>query len=209
MIVAVSALVLAAGSAGAGTVVISGTADPFLAGASSGNSVSFSPDTGLANTDFAPAESPVGIALKPGETVVTISDVTGTVLNYGGPGPASGGDGPTGGGDVSSDTVFANGFIERVSGFTNLPINSLVGVFYDPSSLTNTVFEIGSGGSFAIPVGATELYLGTIDEYQWNNNSGAFTASVSVPEPAAWALMLAGFGGLGVAMRARRKTATA
>jgi len=29
-----------------------------------------------------------------------------------------------------------------------------------------------------------------------------------VPEPAAWTLMLIGFGGLGVALRSRRKVAT-
>jgi hypothetical protein len=28
-----------------------------------------------------------------------------------------------------------------------------------------------------------------------------------VPEPATWAMMLMGFGGLGVALRARRRTA--
>ena len=33
--------------------------------------------------------------------------------------------------------------------------------------------------------------------------------AVGVPEPATWAMMLVGFGGLGVAMRSRRKLATA
>lgn len=37
--------------------------------------------------------------------------------------------------------------------------------------------------------------------------SGSVTASV--PEPAAWALLLVGFGALGVCLRARRKTALA
>ena len=35
------------------------------------------------------------------------------------------------------------------------------------------------------------------------------SAVASVPEPATWAMMLVGFGGLGVAMRSRRKLATA
>ena len=50
------------------------------------------------------------------------------------------------------------------------------------------------------------------------NNDGNFlfdstgltaTISSAVPEPASWAMMLAGFGGLGAAMRMRRKPATA
>jgi len=39
--------------------------------------------------------------------------------------------------------------------------------------------------------------------------SGVTAIERGVPEPATWALMLAGFGGLGVALRARRKVASA
>ena len=45
-----------------------------------------------------------------------------------------------------------------------------------------------------------------------NNNFGGSSGTfnlTAVPEPATWAMMLVGFGGLGVAMRSRRKMATA
>ena len=44
------------------------------------------------------------------------------------------------------------------------------------------------------------------------NNFGGIQGTfnlTAVPEPASWAMMLVGFGGLGVAMRSRRKLATA
>lgn len=194
-IVVATGLMLAAGSAAA-TVTIPGTADPFLAGAPSGAFV----DWGGGDDDIAPADSPVGFAVTAGETV-TISDITGSVCNN--PGP------PCATGPISSSSFTPNGFTERVSGFTNLTINSLIGVFVDPTSTTNTVFEIGSGGSFVVPAGATEFYLATVDGFQWNNNSGAFQADVSVPEPAEWALLLAGFAGLGAALRSRRRAIAA
>jgi len=203
MIGAVSALVLAAGSAGAGAVTVPGTSNPFLAGAPSGATVTYV----TTDVDTAPGESPVGVAVTPGG-LINISDVTGTLSN----GPCCAFDGPTGGAATDSTAFTASGFTELVSGFTGLPLNSLIGVFYGPNPAdpgVDSVFEIGNGGVFTVPVGATELYLGTVDSYQYNNNLGAFSAQVSVPEPATWALMLVGFGGLGVAMRSRRKLATA
>jgi hypothetical protein len=206
-IAAASALVLAAGSAAAGGVTdlsVPGTADPFLAGAPSGGSVTFS--TG--DVDTAPAESPTGFAVTPGETVA-ITYLSGLVSH----GPCCALTGPAGGpeGNASSFSFTAT-FPELVSGFSNLPFDSLVGVFYgpDPSDPgVDTVFEIGKGGIFVVPTGTTELYLGTVDSYQWNNNLGAFDVAVGVPEPAAWALMLVGLGAMGATLRSRRKLAVA
>ncbi|HEY1926158.1 MAG TPA: PEPxxWA-CTERM sorting domain-containing protein [Caulobacteraceae bacterium] len=194
-IVAVSALTLAAGGAWAGTYVVPGTSDPFLAGAPSGASVDF----GGGIVDSAPADSPVGIAVTAGQKV-TISNVTGTVSN----GPGIPANGPTGGGGISSSAFTPTGFTELVAGYSDLPINSLVGVFLTPGG-GDQVFEVGNGGTLIAPVGTTKFYLATVDGFQWSNNSGAFTATVAVPEPAAWAMMLLGLGGIGVALRSRRR----
>jgi hypothetical protein len=199
LIAAVSALVLAAGAAEAGVIniVVPGTADPFLAGAGPGGTVTF--DTG--DVDTAPDESPVGIAVTAGQTL-HFFNVTGAVSN----GSCCTAVGPGGGAPISSNSFTAAGFTEEVAGFTDLPINSLVGVFVDPSSTNNAVFEIGSGGNFVVPTGVTELYLGTVDGYQWNNNFGAFNLSVvALPEPATWAMMLLGLLGVGTLLRASRR----
>ena len=39
--------------------------------------------------------------------------------------------------------------------------------------------------------------------------TATFTSDGAVPEPATWAMMLVGFGGIGVAMRRKRRTSTA
>jgi hypothetical protein len=43
---------------------------------------------------------------------------------------------------------------------------------------------VTSGGTtqkFQVPVGATRLYFGTMDGYQWNNNIGSFSATINIP----------------------------
>jgi hypothetical protein len=75
----------------------------------------------------------------------------------------------------------------------------------------------GATQTFYVPTGATTLYLGVADACGYNgspndcytDNGGVFTVTANgaaggVPEPAAWAMMLIGFGGLGAAVRRRR-----
>lgn len=74
------------------------------------------------------------------------------------------------------------------------------------------VFFIGDGMTadglvqqFGIPVGATRLFLGTMDGYTWNDNDGGFWVTASaVPEPSSWALLA---GGLALIGALRRRTA--
>lgn len=63
-------------------------------------------------------------------------------------------------------------------------------------------FELNAGENFDFTVGFTN----TIDPSKFSFTAQWVGADPSaVPEPAAWALMLAGFGGLGGALRARRR----
>jgi len=81
----------------------------------------------------------------------------------------------------------------------------------------------GATQTFYVPTGAKTLYLGLTDACSYSggpscfgDNGGAFTVTAAgsapvggVPEPAAWALMLAGFGLTGVVARRRRGTVVA
>jgi hypothetical protein len=99
------------------------------------------------------------------------------------------------------------------------------------SPFLRQVFYIGDGHAgynnpagatltFTAPSDATRLYLGPIDAFFFANqtgyyadNKGAFIVDITltnntargVPEPAAWALMILGFAGAGLALRSRRR----
>ena len=72
---------------------------------------------------------------------------------------------------------------------------------------------VGSSASIvtnATPTFLGNSYTGTVDEVRINGQNGFSVfddvtyASGAIPEPAAWALMLAGFGLVGGAMRRRQ-----
>jgi hypothetical protein len=191
------------------TILVPGTSNPWLAGMPNGSTASFG--------DVAPAQSPVlvtGINLTAGSALDFFA--TGLVSN----GPGQTIDNPDGGVVISHFVGAENGIADATAG-----VNSLMGVFLDntqpnltaapgpsafsPSALTiapglKQPFFIGDGltgtgtgavQSFIIPSGATRFFLGTMDGFEWNNNTGSFDvrvtpATAAVPEASATCTML-------------------
>lgn len=85
-----------------------------------------------------------------------------------------------------------------------LNIGSLVGAFVANPGPTD-FFSLGSGTTLTFA--STTLLYGAVNDlsFAYGNNGGAFSVSIAaVPEPAQWALLVAGFAVLGVALRSRR-----
>jgi hypothetical protein len=120
-------------------------------------------------------------------------------LNVAGIGGALGGPGCTDGETVSA-TGLANGFTQPGSlGCWTHQAYSMP--YFATLGFTKSFFD--SDPAFA----ATNPGYGPFSSLLSNGNT--ITGGGNVPEPATWALMVIGFGGLGAAMRSRRKLATA
>ncbi|MFZ0334861.1 MAG: PEP-CTERM sorting domain-containing protein [Candidatus Acidiferrales bacterium] len=124
------------------TVTVLATSDPFLAGAPSGSM--------CCSGDSAPAESPLlvtGIAVTPG-AVFTFTNVSGSV-SYSGGIPT---DPPDGNPSFLITTSAYEGgaeAINNIAGFTNVPLDALVGLFLGPGGAVLPApasINFGSGG---------------------------------------------------------------
>ena len=146
-------------------------------------------------------------------------------LTNGAPGPAAG----TVGGYIGTGT-FAGQFCDlgcgTINDITSLVVGASVTPFFILSdgvtfSLTNitsidrsvsNVLSFQGYGSFGGTLGGDAInpQIGT---FVFSTQGGTLTTfsatAVAVPEPATWGLMLLGFGGIGVALRRRRKPALA
>jgi hypothetical protein len=221
---------LSAPAYGAAIVIVPGTSDPWLAGMPAGSTAS--------SGDLAPGQSPVqvlGLAFTPGDLLIFTSTGTTDHCTGGGCGLASAeGDfieSPTGH-SAGAQNGLANVVapIDALIGvFLDASQPSLSPapgqlLFGDPGSRNfgslapglKQPFFIGDGRmndfvtlqTFLVPSGATRLFLGTMDGFEWANNVGALTVTVdlaptAVPEPAT--LCLFGMGLTAGIARARRR----
>jgi hypothetical protein len=187
------------------TFTVPGTSNPYLAGLPNGS-------TAIAG-DSAPAQSPVqvtGVPILAG-SILNFS-TTGSVSFV----PSPSGNSPDGDFNVGRSAengiagynapanslvgVFLDNSLPTASAApAALNFNTPGSTAYiSLSPLLKQVFFIGDGltgtgsgsqQSIVVPVGATRLFLGTVDGSGWNNNSGQFTvdvnsnATTAVPEP--------------------------
>jgi PEP-CTERM motif len=195
----------------ANALLVPGTSDPWLAGMPDGSSASLG--------DTAPAQSPVllpGLNLGLGGFLTFAA--TGSVSN----GPCCAFELPDGGTFTPHTTGDENGIANVTAPVNSLvgvflddsqPDGSLAPSTLDFSTIglafatlspaLKQVFFIGDGltgtGSgttqtFNIPLGATRLFLGTMDGFEWANNLGQFDVTIAqapaaVPEPATLVLL--------------------
>jgi hypothetical protein len=212
-------------SASASTIV-PGTSNPWLAGMPDGSTAAF--------FDIAPGQSPVEVALSfaAGDHLVFTSSGTTDHCDGGGCGLA-GAEGdflePPWGHAVGAENGIASvvapidaligvflGPAQPDSSAAPSELDFSTPALRDFASLSPLLkqpFFIGDGlrndfttlQVFIVPAGATRLFLGTMDGYDWLNNVGSLdVTATNVPEPATIVLVGAGLFGA-VRRRVRRR----
>jgi len=213
---AICAVLGAAGAASAATVAVDGHAGPW------DRSVMGNPTYGVGDNIAA-----ASLKVNAGD-MITITYLSGLTSAFGSVPPTVDATGYVGGpfgsgadcngipctGIGSSGQPFPSFYLDPTNMGPQIALNALIGDFVDSSGKILDEFAPGDGPfSITAPAGAVALQLGVNDDI-FSDNSGSLdigvTGSTAVPEPSIWAMMLMGFGGLGVMIRGgRRRSATA
>lgn len=196
----------------AALVTVPGTADPWLAGMPDGSTASI--------TDVAPAQSPVlvsGMLITPGSRYsASASDL----VSKGSGWPFFGPDGnaeemkvhangaENGIGDVTTPVVSLIGVFlgpdqpDLTAAPASLDFSTeesrdyliLAPSLKQPFFIGDGLTSGGAIQQIIAPAGASRLFLGTMDGYEWSNNLGSFSVEVTqaVPAPGAMALAIIG-----------------
>ena len=88
--------------------------------------------------------------------------------------------------------------------FANNAFGPGVGFSFERTSDTCTGVDVCTQNNVGLTPGAT-IYGTVTTSVSWQNEV-TLPPSGAVPEPATWAMMLLGFGAVGVSMRRRRRT---
>ncbi len=179
------------------TVTVPGTSNPWLAGMPNGSTVALG--------DQAPAQSPIhvtGIAISPGTNLTF--EASGKVSFTP---DVNSGNGPDGGANGSHTPGVENGIGQVLLTWNSLvglflddsqpnssPAPTTALSFHTPASRDYLTFapglkqpffigdgktSTGAAQQITVPVGATRLFLGTMDGIGWFNNSGTFTVNIN------------------------------
>lgn len=179
-----------------------GKANIWLAGTDSGASISYR----KGKPDRMPSEAPVQVVPSTGKCIqekgILYFTVSGQISHENGANLTNAD------GKVAEIATHERGAVFGKSG-VSAPFNSLVGVFLGDSLGTapealnfsssatresknlspklGQVFFVGDGldaskvaQGFTIPAGTKRLYLGIMDSYEWNNNTGSLTGGIAV-----------------------------
>ncbi len=93
-------------------------------------------------------------------------------------------------------------------GGTGRNLGELLGTLTATPTSPTDFFIIGS--SVTETLGTAGHIYALVNDTYYSNNAGSFAVNISAaPEPAAWALMMVGVGGMGAALRTRRRKALA